>query len=143
VSEVNREVVRRFHEAAWTRGDLAVAGALLAADLVDHDALAFPGRAPGAEGLLQVVAMVRAALPDLRRELHEQVCEGDRVVTRFTDRGTHRGALLGVPPTGRVVAVRGINVERVRDGRIAELWHVEDLLGLLQQIGAAGPQPSS
>lgn len=129
------ETVQQFYEAAWTRGDLDAGRALLADDLIDHDAMPFPGRAAGADGLLQVVAMIRSALPDLARRIDLQVVDGDLVATRFTDRGTHRGELLGITPTGRQVSVAGINIERVRDGRITEVWHVEDLAGLMRQVG--------
>jgi steroid delta-isomerase-like uncharacterized protein len=131
----SQETVQRFHQLAWSEGALGEARALLADDLVDHDALEFPGRAPGADGLLQVVAMIRAAMPDLQRTIEQQITEGDRVVTRFRDHGTHEGELMGIPPTGRPVTLSGINIETVRDGRIAEVWHVEDLLGLMRQVG--------
>jgi steroid delta-isomerase-like uncharacterized protein len=131
----SKDLVRSFHELAWTKGDLEAAGELLAPDLVDHMPMRFPGRADGAAGLLQVVGTIRSALPDLVRTIEDQVAEGDRVVTRFTDRGTHRGELMGIPPTGREVEVAGINVEIVRDDRIAEVWHLEDLAGLLGQLG--------
>jgi steroid delta-isomerase-like uncharacterized protein len=127
--------VRRFHRLAWSDGDLTAARSLLADDLVDHDPLAFPGRARGADGLLQVVAMIRAAFPDLRREIVDQVVDGDRVATCFVDRGTHRGDLMGIPASGRSIAIAGINVETVRAGRIAEVRHAEDLLGLMRQLG--------
>jgi steroid delta-isomerase-like uncharacterized protein len=130
-----KETVQRFHQLAWTEGALDEARGLLADDLVDHDPLEFPGRAPGADGLLQVVAMIRAAMPDLQRTIEQQITEGDRVVTRFRDHGTHEGELMGIPPTGRPVTLSGINIETVRDGRIAEVWHVEDLLGLMRQLG--------
>jgi steroid delta-isomerase-like uncharacterized protein len=130
------EIVRRFTELAWQQGDLEAAEQLLAEDLVDHDAMPFDGRKPGREGLLQVVAMVRAGLPDLTRTIEEEFSEGDRVVTAFTDRATHSGELFGTPATGRRVVVRGINIVRVRDGRIAEIRHVEDMLSLMTQLGA-------
>jgi steroid delta-isomerase-like uncharacterized protein len=128
------ETVRRFHELAWSDGDLDGARALLADDLVDHNAMAFPGRLPGADGLLQVVAMIRAACPDLQRTIVHQFADGPAVATCFVDRGTHRGELMGVAPTARAITVSGINVETVRDGRIAEVWHAEDLLGLMRQL---------
>ena len=130
------EVVRRFIDEAWNAGRLDTASELLAPDLVDHDAAPFPGREKGSAGLLQVVTMIRAGVPDLQRHVDTQIVDGDTVVTSFTDRGAHRGDLFGVPATGRPVVVRGINIERVRDGRITEIWHVEDLFGLMAQIGA-------
>lgn len=130
-----RDVSTRFIETAWNEGRLDEAATLLAADLVDHDPLEFPGRPPGAEGLLAVVASVRAGLSDLHRSIEAQVSDGDLVATRFVDVGTHNGPLLGIPPTGRHIVVRGMNLERVRDGRIIEIWHIEDLAGLMAQLG--------
>lgn len=132
----NAEIVRTFHRLAWGEGDLDRARALLADELVDHDALPFPGRLAGADGLLQVVSMIRAAFPDLERTIVDQVVEGDRVATAFTDRGTHQGELMGLAPTGRPIEVTGINIETLRDGRIVETRHAEDLLGLMRQLGA-------
>lgn len=136
MSQENKQLVRRFHHLAWTAGDLEAARELLADDLVDHNPLALSGRAPGAAGLLDVVTMIRSAIPDLTRTVEAQLAEDDRVVTRFTDRGTHAGELMGIPASGNQLVVEGINIERVRHGRIAELWHIEDLLGLMQQLGA-------
>ena len=129
-----RAVVSRFIELAWNEGRLDDAATCLAPDLVDHDALDFPGRVTGARGLLQVVAMIRAGLPDLERRVEVQLVDGDTVTTRFVDEATHTGELMGIPPTGRRVRVRGMNIERVRDGRIAELWHIEDMAGLMAQL---------
>ena len=136
MSEQNKQVVAQFDELVWSQGRLDSARELLAPDLIDHQPMPFPGREPGAAGLLQVVQIVRAGLPDLKRIVHAQIAEGDLVVTRFTDRGTHRGTLMGLPPSGRELAVDGINVARVQNGRITEVWHVEDLLGMMRQLGA-------
>jgi steroid delta-isomerase-like uncharacterized protein len=146
MSEDNKQLVRRFYDMVWSQGRIDSASEFLADGLIDHDAIAFPGRLPGAQGLVQVVAMIRAALPDLTRTVDDQICESDRVVTRFTDRGTHHGDLLGIPATGKEVRMAGINIELIREGKIAELWHIEDLLGLLGQLGAvpvatSQPQP--
>ncbi len=130
-----KDLVRDFYATVWSAGRLGEAGRFLAPDLVDHDAQPFPGREDGAAGLLQVIAMIHAALPDLERTIEDQIAEGDRVVTRFVDRGTHRGDLFGVPATGRAIAMTGINIERVVDGRIRDIWHVEDIAGLMRQLG--------
>jgi steroid delta-isomerase-like uncharacterized protein len=131
-----RDVVRAYYETVWSRGETERAAEFLAPDVVDHDPLPFPDRRPGADGVVQVVGIVRAGIPDLERTIEDQIAEGDRVVTRFLDRGTHAGELLGIAPTGRAVVVRGINIERVSDGRITELWHIEDIAGLVAQITA-------
>ena len=97
-------------------------------------------------------AMFRAALPDWHSDVEQLVAEGDLVVERFTASGTHSGELMGVAPTGRVLRLRGMQMFRIRDGRIVERWGRLDESGLMQQLGLipgsapdrdlARPQPS-
>jgi predicted ester cyclase len=81
--------------------------------------------------------MFRQALPDWHSEVEELVAEGDLVVERFTASGTHRGELIGVQGTGKVLVLQGIQMFRVRDNRIVERWGRLDELGLLRQLGLA------
>jgi steroid delta-isomerase-like uncharacterized protein len=64
------------------------------------------------------------------------VAEGDKVVWRWTAKGTHQGPLMGIPASGKPVAMSGITIERVVEGRITESWTQYDAVGLLQQVGA-------
>ena len=64
------------------------------------------------------------------------IAEGDKVVTRFTMRGTHQGEFMGIPSTGKHVSVTGIGIDRIKDGNFVESWMNEDNLGLMQQLGA-------
>lgn len=134
-----RQVIRRFYTLAWNEGSLHEADALLDPDLVDHDQLAVPDARPGAAGLLHLIGLIRSGLPDLARTVEIQVGQGDLVATRFVDEGTHQGELFGIPATGRRVRLVGINIERVVDGRIVELWHVENIAGLMAQLGTPDP----
>ena len=113
----------------WNKGDLAVA------DQVFDEAYAAHEKA--------FVPVVRTAFPDSHHAVEDLIGEGDRVVTRFTWRGTHRGAFLGVPATGRRVAVGGIWIHRLEGGRILEGrdWGQVDWLGLLRQLGALPDGP--
>ena len=129
----NTALVRRLIDELINGGDLAVADELFAADFVY--------RAPGMEvrgpdGMRQVFAMLRGAFPDWHETVEDLIAEGDRVVFRVTGRGTHRGAFFGIPPTGKAVAMVGIDIVRVAGGRLAEHWAVFDQLGLMQQLGA-------
>jgi steroid delta-isomerase-like uncharacterized protein len=138
--EENLALIRRAVEA-FNRGDLAAVDALFAADFVDHD----PGRAglpPGPAGVKQAWGLFRAAFPDLRVEIEDTVAAGDKVAVRGVVRGTHRGDLLGIAPTGRAVTVPLLDLNRLAAGRLAERWGLIDLLGLLQQVGAA-PAPGA
>lgn len=79
--------------------------------------------------------MFFAAFPDFNQTIEETVVEGDRVVVRFTARGTHTGPLMDIPPTSRAIEVGGIAIFRVEDGRVAELREMFDEMSLMQQIG--------
>ena len=111
----------------------------LARELVGADAVFHvPGRdAPvqGPAGYLEVIGMMRSGFPDIQWTLEETITEGDRIAARFTMRGTHEGEFLGVPPSGKKIAVQAINFYRLSGGRIVEERGQPDLLGLLQQIG--------
>jgi steroid delta-isomerase-like uncharacterized protein len=82
---------------------------------------------------------MRAAFPDMHWSVEEQLTDGDRVLTRFEWTGTHRGAFLGVPATGRPVKVWGMVIDRVQDGRIKDTRILMDTLGLLMQLGVVPP----
>jgi predicted ester cyclase len=79
--------------------------------------------------------MFHAAFPDFRAEIHDMLVDGDKVVTRKTFHGTHEGELMGVPGTGRSVAVPVLDIVRYRDGQIVEHWNVVDQVPLLQMLG--------
>jgi len=90
----------------------------------------------GIEGMTQFVSMIRSALPDLRIMLEDDIAEGDKVVSRWRAQGTHQGELMGIAATGNEVAITGITIHRVEEGKIVEEWENWDALGLMQQIGA-------
>jgi steroid delta-isomerase-like uncharacterized protein len=72
----------------------------------------------------------------VRLTIEDEIAEGDRVVTRWSARGTHEGEFFGIPATGKQATVTGVTIDRIIDGRIAESWTNWDTLGLLQQLGA-------
>jgi steroid delta-isomerase-like uncharacterized protein len=135
-AEKNKQIVRRFVEEFQNGGNESAAEELLAADFVDRTP--FPGVSPDRDGVKRLFIALRLAFPDLHAKIHDQLAEKDKVATRKTFRGTHRGEFLGISPSGRSVSFDVIDVVRIEDGRIAEHWNVLDLMGLLQQIG---PQP--
>jgi steroid delta-isomerase-like uncharacterized protein len=123
---------------AWHAGDVAAVDAFVTPDYVRHDPNVPEVR--GREAEKQLMTMYLTAFPDLRFAVEDMVAEGDKVVTRLTARGTHRGELLGVPPTDRAIAITAVEIYRFDGGRIAEQWVIGDVLGLLQQLGAV-PAP--
>lgn len=125
-------VMRRFIDEFQTGGKEAVADELLAPDFVDHTP--FPGFGSRREDVKALFATLRAAFPDLRGEVVEQFADGDRVATRKTFHGTHRGEFFGKPATGKQVAIRVMDIVKIKDGKIAEHWNVVDVAGLMSQL---------
>ncbi len=136
-AEGNKAIVRRFVEEVQNRGNLATLDELLAANFVNHSAP--PGVPAGGEGLKQLTHMFRAAFPDGVMTIEDMIAEGDRVVTRKTFRGTHTGALMSIPPTGKQITIGLIDIVRLVEGTVVESWSAADDLGMLQQIGVIPP----
>ena len=132
-AERNKAIVCRMVEELQSGHNLDVVDELFAVDFVDHSVP--PGLPPSREGVKMQFAMFFSAFPDLHVVIHDQVAEGDRVVTRKTFHGTHQGDLFGIPPTDRSVAFDVIDILCVRDGKIVDHWNVVDQLGLMRQIG--------
>ena len=131
--EQNKSIVSDFIEALFTKGDLGATDRYLAVDFVNHDPPF--GASADREGMRDAAAALRVAFPDWHSDLHLVVGEGDIVVEHFTASGTHRAPLMGVPPSGKTLALKGINIFRLRDGRIAERWGRLDDLGFLSHLG--------
>ncbi len=136
-TEENKALSRRFIEEVWNQGKLAVIDELVAPNYVDHDPT---GPIHGPEGMKQFVSMYLAAYPDTHFTIEDQIAERDTVVTRWTARGTHKGPLMGIPPTGKQVTVTGISIDRVVNGKLVEDWSNYDALGMMQQLGVV-PAP--
>ena len=134
--EENKSIVRRFFEVGPSKGDLDAANELLAPGFVLHVPLPC---SPGVRGIDEVVSACRAAFQDLQVTVEDMVTEGDMVAARFTARGVHNGAFMGLPPTGKPITMTGIEIFRLENGKIAELWGEANLLGLMQQLGILPP----
>jgi predicted ester cyclase len=85
---------------------------------------------------LAIIAMMRGGFPDIHWTLEEMVVETTKVAARFTMRGSHQGPFLGIPPTGRTIAVQALNIYHLSDGQILKEYGQPDMMGLMQQIGA-------
>ncbi len=131
----NENLVARYWDEFWNKGDLDVADDIFSADCVNQDP-ATPSVKPGPEGMKDLCRGYRAAFPDLRFAVDQQIACGDHVVSHWKASGTHDGELFGVAPTGRQVQVEGISILPVKDGRITGQTVVWDALGLMRQIGA-------
>jgi steroid delta-isomerase-like uncharacterized protein len=137
-AEENKAMHRRLMDEAFSQGIMDVVDELIAPDYVHH----FPddpegGGVRGPEGMKELFGSFRSAFPDLEGIIEEQVAEEDKVVMRYTVRGTHEGELQGIPPTGRRVRVVGMVMSRSAGGKMVESWELYDNLGMMQQLGLA------
>ena len=139
-TEENKAIARRLYETfnrAISTGNMSLLDEVLAADGVDHNPA--PGQAPGLEGVKQVFSQFLAAFPDLQFTVEDMIAEGDKVASRITTRGTHKGDFQGIPATGKQVTQTGIDIVRIAGGKVVERWGEFDNLGLLQQLGVIPP----
>jgi steroid delta-isomerase-like uncharacterized protein len=129
-------LMRRFY-AAFNERNLDALDDLMAADVVDHNPI--PDQPAGLAGVKTALAGFYAAFSDIQIEIEQILVSGDYVTVRQIARGTHDGDFLGIPATGKPVAISSHDIYRVADGRMVEVWHVEDLLNTLFQIEAFPP----
>jgi steroid delta-isomerase-like uncharacterized protein len=135
--EESKDTARRLYELL-NRGDVDAVGTLVSDDYEEHNPL--PGQGSGRDGVLDRFAMISTGLAP-RFTIEDVVAEGDRVVVRWTNAGTHVGEFAGIPPTGRPFTISGIDIYRVADGKLCEHWDVVDQLSMLGQLGLL-PQPA-
>jgi steroid delta-isomerase-like uncharacterized protein len=129
----NKKVLEAFVEDVINQGRLERADDLVGPDFVELDP--FPGQQQGREGLKDVIGGLRAAFPDIHWVVEEVVAEGDKVVSRFTWTGTHRATFLGIPSTDKKVTVKGVVIDRLADGKMADSRILMDTLGMMHQLG--------
>ena len=132
-TEENKEVERRIVEEVYNNKDMAPTEELIAPNWLYHGTDGQEFRGP--EGFKQFVTMGITAFPDCRVTIEDLIAEGDRVVDRFTFRGTHRGDFMGIAPTGKQVEFSGIVICRFEGGKEVEVWEVNDQFGMMQQLG--------
>jgi steroid delta-isomerase-like uncharacterized protein len=133
-SKTSKTLAHEQFERVWNRGDETAVDELYTADCVLHDPM-IPVALQGRAAVRTLVQAYRLAFPNLAFTVEDQVAEADRVVTRWTARGTHLRPLLGIPATGRQVEVTGSSFARVEGSRIAETWVHWDRTALFKQLG--------
>ncbi len=131
--EESKQLIRRFYTEVVDGGDYSNLDKFVATDYLDHNAAEVNGRGP--EVVRTHLEAIRMTLPDFTIQIEDVFAEGDHVITRVSGRGTHLGEWMGIKPTGREVRLKGINIDRVDRGRIAEHWGEADTIGMLAQMG--------
>jgi steroid delta-isomerase-like uncharacterized protein len=140
LTQESSNVVRRFVEEVINQGEIDRAAEFVWEDVIEQVPL--PGQGPGIEGLQDILRAMRTGFPDLVFSIHEQIAEGQKVVSRFEWTGTHQGGFLGVPATGKPVRVWGIVIDRLEAGRIKDTRIIMDTMGLMMQLGVI-PSPGA
>lgn len=132
-TEENKKFMNHFIEEVINKKNLNAADNLVSEDFTEH--VPFPGQGPGREGLKFVLNAMFTGFPDMNWTVHEQIAEGEKVVTRFTWTGTHKGEFMGIPPTNKKVEVWGIVIDVVRNRHFSESRIIMDNIGLFKQLG--------
>jgi len=142
--EANKAAIRRFHDATNSGDQELISNTI--DELVEPTATIrtpLPIGATGAHALKDVFARLVGIFPDLRVTINDLIAEGDKVVSRNTVTGTHRGDYMGHPGTGKSVSYNEIFIFRFAGGRVAETWGVVDVLSAMRQIGVIPETPGS
>lgn len=130
----NVQLVQRFWDEVWTQGNLTATDDIVSTDFVLYTP---QGQKNGAEGLKQWVTSIRSAAPDIQFIVDDTISEGNKVVTSWRGTGTNSGSFLGRPPTNKALAMTGISIFRIENGKIKAEWLTENTWELLQQLGMA------
>jgi steroid delta-isomerase-like uncharacterized protein len=136
-TEDNKAIVRLAAEEVWSKGNLAIVDEIYAPDFVCHFIVGPEWKGP--DGVKNTVKQHRTSFPDWHEQIEDIIAEGDRVVIRWTARGTHQGEFEGIPPTGKQVTIAEVAIYPIAAGKIAEQWGFPDIMALLRQLGAEPP----
>lgn len=128
----NKALFRRFIDEVWNNGNLNVADEIFHHQATSPSAPQLP---TGGEGVKVIASMFRSAMPDYHIEIIDLLADGNQVLARFQQSGTHTGELMGIPPTGRKATWGEIGILRFAGGQVVESWYNVDLLGMMQQLG--------
>jgi steroid delta-isomerase-like uncharacterized protein len=128
-----KELLRRDPEKIWTDGNLQAIDEIFANQFVVHDPSS-PERLEGRDEYREYIKTYRRAFSDLEYAVETILAEDDHAALQYTARGKHDGEFLGLEPTGRNISVSGMELYRIEDGQIVEMWTSYDALGLFQQL---------
>ena len=130
----NEHVVREYFDRVWEQADAAAVDELLAEDFVDHDAP--PGFGGDRTSNRQLATFMLATMRDKHHRILTMLSDEDLVAVRHVTEWEQAGDFFGVPADGKRLSMKGLDIYRVREGRIAESWHCEDVAGVMRQAGA-------
>ena len=133
----NKALVQRYNKEVIESGNMNLLKQILTTDFTNHSAL--QGMSSGIDGMIYFfTGILHAAFSDIKVDIQDMIAEGDKVTTRKVITGTHQGALMGIPATGRQVAIKVIDILTVENGRIKEHWGENNFGSVIQGLGTPG-----
>jgi predicted ester cyclase len=131
--EDNKNVVIRFNKEVIEQGNLISFKELMDDEFVNRTAA--PSTSAGPDGMLNTFNnILRPAFPDLKVEILDQICEGDKVSTRKRIHGTHKGEIMGIKPTNKSISIDVIDIVRIRNGKYIEHWGINNMAMVISQL---------
>jgi steroid delta-isomerase-like uncharacterized protein len=133
--ETNKRLVIQLIEEVLNRENFALADQILSPDFASY----FPANSQpmGREEMKGFIKAIHSAFPDMLHQIDELIAADDRIIARYTARGTHQGVYRGIPATGSPVVISLISIFRIQDGQIVEEYAEADLGGLMHRLGKA------
>lgn len=132
--EENKKLVSKYIDEIINTGNVDSISSFIAPDYTEvHDGKRYP---IGIDGAKEHIIGIRKTYPDLKLSIDNQIAEGDWVATCITARGTHKGEWSGISATGKVLTYTGVNIDRIKDGKIIEHGGAANMLGPLLKVGA-------
>jgi steroid delta-isomerase-like uncharacterized protein len=133
--EKNKDFIQNFNEDFWNKHNIAAFDQYFTTDFIAH----FVDGDQNAEQYKGICQAYFAAFPDMHVTINDVLAEGDKVVKVWTVNSTSKGDFMGIPATGKPMVLKGMEVFRIANGKIAELWVSMDNLGMLTQLGVIPP----
>lgn len=141
MTEMERNLGRRWFEEVWNKGRRGGIAEMLAPDAVLHDSER--DSQPGPDGFYPFFDRLNATLSELYVTVQDSFAEGDRVCVRWECIAKHTGDGFGIPPTGKPIRVTGISILRVAGGMVVEAWQNWDVMGMMEQMQMNSPDESA
>jgi predicted ester cyclase len=130
----NKTLVQQFFDEVINQRNLAALGQFISPNAINHTVPAGLPQEPS-----QFLGLHLGAFPDMRATVEDLLADGDKVIARVSYQGTHQGAIMGIPPTGKQINVMGINIFRIANGKFVEHWGLSDRITALRQLGVVPP----
>ena len=143
MSDANVLLLQRWFEEVWNQKREATIRELFAPDGIAHGVNDQGGDIQGLAQLLPFYQRISGAFPDMKIVIEDGFSSGDKVIVRWSAEMHHQGDTLGIAASGRKVAIGGMTLARIKDGKIVEAWDSWDKLGMLQQIGVVQLQQAA